>query len=62
MTRSARKNFEIRPLTFESGVLLNAEGSCLIKCGNTHVLCSASLEEKVPSFLRVKGEGWLTAE
>ncbi len=51
-----------RELTSEVGVQLHAEGSCLIKMGNTHVLCSASLEEKVPGWLKGKGRGWLTAE
>ncbi|GAA5076223.1 ribonuclease PH [Roseibacterium beibuensis] len=40
----------------------HAEGSCLIRCGDTHVLCSASLEERVPPFLRNSGQGWVTAE
>ena len=53
---------ESRPLTLETGVQLHAEGSCLIRLGNTHVLCSASLEGRVPDWLRGKGQGWITSE
>jgi ribonuclease PH len=52
----------MRPIAIETSVTRHAEGSCLIKVGNTHVLCTASLEERVPPFLRNTGLGWVTAE
>lgn len=52
----------LRPITLETGVSRNAEGSCLICCGHTRVLCTASVEEQVPPFLRNSGKGWVTAE
>jgi len=52
----------MRPISIETGVMRHAEGSCLIKVGGTHVLCSASIEEKAPPFLRGTGQGWVTAE
>lgn len=57
-----RGNSELRPLSMEIGVQLHADGSCLVKLGRTHVLCAASLEEKVPSWMKGRGTGWLTAE
>ncbi|MFL5813886.1 MAG: ribonuclease PH [Bdellovibrionia bacterium] len=57
-----RKALEIRPLSIETGVSRYAEGSALIKAGNTHVLCTASVEESVPGWLVGKGQGWVTAE
>jgi len=57
-----RKALEIRPLVIETGVSRYAEGSALIKAGNTHVLCTASVEESVPGWLVGKGQGWITAE
>lgn len=57
-----RESQEYRALSFETGVQLQTAGSCLIKLGNTHVLCSASLEEKVPAWMKGKGRGWITAE
>jgi ribonuclease PH len=62
MRPSKRKNNQIRPVTIETAIMLNATGSCLIKCGNTHVMCSATVENTVPSFLRGQGQGWITAE
>ena len=62
MRPSSRKPDEMRAVTIEKGYSLHAEGSCLIKCGNTHVLCTASLEERVPPWLRGAGKGWVTAE
>jgi len=59
---AGRKDLEIRPLTIETGVNRYAEGSALIKAGNTHVLCTASIEEAVPAWLVGKGKGWVTAE
>jgi ribonuclease PH len=52
----------MRDITIETGVTRHAEGSCMIRCGDTHVLCTASLEERVPPFLRNTGQGWVTAE
>jgi len=62
MRSSDRRPDQLRPISFEPGFAKHAEGSCLIKFGNTHVLCTASVEEKVPPFLRNKGTGWVTAE
>ncbi|MCE2517805.1 MAG: ribonuclease PH [Alphaproteobacteria bacterium] len=59
---SGRATNELRSITLEPGFSPYAEGSCLIKCGNTHVLCTASVEERVPPFLRNSGKGWVTAE
>jgi ribonuclease PH len=53
---------DLRPIDFTVGMQKHAEGSVLIKCGDTWVLCAASVEEKVPSFLEGKGIGWVTAE
>ncbi|MEE2565412.1 ribonuclease PH [Hyphobacterium marinum] len=52
----------LRTIEIETGVSPYAEGSCLIKCGNTHVLCTASVEENVPPWMRNSGKGWVTAE
>jgi ribonuclease PH len=57
-----RRSNELRPLTIETGVNLYAEGSALINAGNTRVLCTASVEEKVPPYKKGTGEGWVTAE
>lgn len=62
MRPSGRKLNQMRDINIETGVTRHAEGSCLIKCGDTHVLCTASLEERVPAFLRNTGLGWVTAE
>ncbi len=59
---SKRAADELRSVTLERGVTRHAEGSCLVKFGDTHVLCTASLEEKVPPWLRGGGRGWVTAE
>ena len=59
---SGRKPDELRPITLTAGFSRHAEGSCLVKFGGTHVLCTASVEERVPPFLRNKGTGWVTAE
>ena len=57
------RNFDqLREVTFETNVNLHAEGSCLVKFGNTHVLCTASIDEKTPPWLRNSGKGWVTAE
>lgn len=62
MRPSGRQTNEMRPVTIEVGITRHAEGSCLIKCGDTHVLCTASIDERVPSFLKNSGLGWVTAE
>src|SRR5262249_56263230 len=60
--RAGRGDDDMRPVTLERGVAPYAEGSCLISFGATRVLCTASVEEGVPSWRRGRGEGWLTAE
>ncbi|WP_187969740.1 ribonuclease PH [Aquibium microcysteis] len=62
MRPSKRQPDEMRAVSFERGVSKHAEGSCLVKFGDTHVLCTASLEERVPPWLRNSGKGWVTAE
>jgi ribonuclease PH len=62
MRPSKRQPDEMRPVSFERNVSKHAEGSCLVKFGDTHVLCTASLEEKVPAWMRNTGRGWVTAE
>jgi ribonuclease PH len=52
----------MRPIEVEVGFTKHAEGSCLIKCGDTHVLCTASVEDRTPPWLRNTGMGWVTAE
>lgn len=59
---SGRSADQLRPVSLDLGWAKHAEGSCLIKFGDTHVLCTASLEENVPPFLRNSGKGWVTAE
>ena len=59
---SGRKNNELREVQLFSNYIGNAEGSCLVKFGDTHVLCTASVEEKVPIFMKNSGKGWVTAE
>ena len=62
MRPSGRIFNELRSVTLETGVTKHAEGSCLIKCGDTHVLCTASWDESTPPWLRGGGKGWVTAE
>ena len=62
MRPSGRAPDQLRPVTMETGTAKYAEGSCLVRFGDTHVLCTASLEERVPPFLRDTGRGWVTAE
>ena len=62
MRPSGRQTDEMRVVTIEPNATRHAEGSCLIKCGDTHVLCTASIDERVPSFLKGSGLGWVTAE
>ena len=57
------RNFDqLRDIVFETNVNLHAEGSCLVKFGNTHVVCTASIDEKTPPWLRGSGKGWVTAQ
>jgi len=60
--RKNRRPDELRPIHIDTGFNLHAEGSALISFGNTRVLCTASVEEKVPPFLRNSGRGWVTGE
>ncbi len=62
MRPSKRDTDEMRAVSFERAVSKHAEGSCLVKFGDTHVLCTASLLEKVPGWMRNSGKGWVTAE
>ncbi len=62
MRPSGRKLDEMRAVFIETGVTKHAEGSCLIRCGDTHVLCTATIEDKAPPFLKGTGLGWVTAE
>lgn len=62
MRPSGRAFDQLRTISLEPGFSRYAEGSCLARFGETHVLCTASVEEKVPSFLRNSGKGWVTAE
>src|ERR1700759_5175720 len=62
MRPSKRAVDGMRKVSFERGLARYAEGSCLVKFGDTHVLCAASLEDKPPPWLRGQGRGWVTAE
>jgi len=62
MRPSGRDVDALRPISIETGVTKHDEGSCLIKVGDTHVLCTASLETRLPPFLKNSGLGWVTAE
>ncbi len=62
MRLSARALNQARPITIETNIMLNAQGSCLVKIGNTHILCSATVEEVLPPFLKGQKQGWVTAE
>ena len=62
MRPSGRKLDQLRPVSIDTNVTKHAEGSCLIRMGDTHVLCTASVEDKPPPFLRNSGQGWVTAE
>ncbi|MFT5698470.1 MAG: ribonuclease PH [Desulforhopalus sp.] len=62
MRSNNRKADEMRPVTIERGLQHQADGSVLIRMGNTHVICGVSVEESVPSFLKGSGQGWITAE
>ena len=60
--RKDRSFNEMREISFEKNVNIHADGSCLVKFGNTHVLCLATIDEKVPHWLKNTGKGWVTAE
>jgi len=62
MRPSGRAPDQLREVTLEPGFAPNAEGSCLVRCGGTHVLCTATVQDRVPPFLRNSGRGWVTAE
>jgi ribonuclease PH len=62
MRPSGRASDALRPVSLEPGIAKYAEGSCLARFGDTHVLCMATVEERVPPFLRNTGKGWVTAE
>jgi ribonuclease PH len=62
MRLNGRLPNQMRQISIEPNVLGYAEGSCLIRMGNTHVICTATIEESIPAFLRGKGKGWVTAE
>jgi ribonuclease PH len=62
MRSGRRANHEMRAVSFERGLLRHAEGSCLVKFGDTHVLVAATLEERLPPWLKNQGRGWVTAE
>ena len=62
MRPSGRKPDELRAVSFTRGFTRHAEGSCLVRFGDTHVLCTASLEERIPPWLKGGGKGWVTAE
>lgn len=62
MRPSNRSLDEMRAVSIETGVTKHAEGSCMIKMGDTHVLCTATIEDRVPPFIKGSGLGWVTAE
>ncbi len=62
MRPDGRKNDEMRPVKITTGFIKNAEGSVLVEMGLTKIICAATIEEKVPPFLRDQGRGWITAE
>ena len=62
MRPSGRELDQMRPVSIETGVTKHAEGSCMIRVGDTHVLCTATIEDRVPPFIKGSGLGWVTAE
>ena len=62
MRPSGRKLDELRDVSIETDVTKHAEGSCMIKMGETHVICTATVEDRVPPFIKGTGQGWITAE
>jgi ribonuclease PH len=62
MRPSGRKLDEMRNVSIETNITMHAEGSCIIKMGDTHVICTATVEDRVPPFIKGSGMGWVTAE
>ena len=62
MRPSGRKLDEIRNVSIETNITMHAEGSCIIKMGDTHIICTATIEDRVPPFIKGSGLGWVTAE
>ena len=62
MRPSGRKLDELRNVAIETNIAMHAEGSCIIKMGDTHVICTATIEDRVPPFIKGSGLGWVTAE
>ena len=62
MRPSGRKLDELREISLSTGVNKHAEGSCLVKYGDTHVICTASVDERLPAWVKDLGHGWVTAE
>ena len=62
MRPSGRKLDELRNVSIETNVTMHAEGSCIIKMGDTHIICTATIEDRVPPFIKGSGLGWVTAE
>ena len=62
MRPSGRKLDEMRKVSIETNITMHAEGSCIIKIGDTHVICTATVEDRVPPFIKGSGLGWVTAE
>ena len=62
MRPSGRKLDEMRNVSIETNITMHAEGSCIIKMGSTHVICTATVEDRVPPFIKGSGMGWVTAE
>ena len=62
MRPSGRELNQMRPISIETGITKHAEGSCMIRVGDTHVLCTATIEDRVPPFIKGSGLGWVTAE
>ena len=62
MRPSGRKLDELRKVSIETNITMHAEGSCIIKMGDTHIICTATIEDRVPPFIKGSGLGWVTAE
>ena len=62
MRPSGRKLDELRNVSIETNITMHAEGSCIIKMGDTHIICTATVEDRVPPFIKGSGMGWVTAE
>lgn len=62
MRNDNRKNNQLRNVSIETNINIHSDGSCLIKCGNTHIICTATIDENVPRWMRNTNKGWVTAE